>query len=127
MQVGTGLLMEHADRKPQGPRAVGPSETLHARIRERISETHAPRMRTRTRVVAAVVATVALTALVASVASEWVYGRVAQGLVVVSTEESRLIWTAMLMGVLTLSATFVGLRRGHRGFGAGSTTLALAG
>jgi hypothetical protein len=119
--------MGHADREQQGSHVVGPSDTLYARVREKIAETPAPTTRTSTRVIAAIVATMAITALVASVASEWVYGRIASGLVVASTETPRLMWTALLLGALTLGATLVGLWRGHRGLGAGVTTLALTG
>lgn len=127
MQVGSGVIMEHADRELRGVRGVGPSEALHARIRVRIAETQAPTMRTSKRVFAAVVAIVALTTLVTSGASEWVYGRLAPGLVVAPAEELRLVWTSTLLGVLTLGATLAALWRGHRGFGAGATTLALTG
>jgi len=78
-------------------------------------------------VIAAVVAVVALTALVTSGASELVYGRLAPGLVVAPAEELRLVGTSLLLGVLTLGATLAALWRGHRGFGAGVTTLALTG
>jgi hypothetical protein len=118
--------MRHADRDLQ-MRSVGPSEALHARIRAKIAETHAPTTRTSQRVIAAVVAVVALTALVASAASELVYGRFALGLVVPPAEEPRLLVSGLLLGVLTLCATLAALWRGHRGFGARATTLALTG
>jgi hypothetical protein len=70
---------------------------------------------------------VTLTALVTSGASELVYARLAPGLVVAPTEELRLVWTSMLLGALTLGATLAALWRGHRGFGAGPTALALTG
>jgi hypothetical protein len=116
----------HADRELQA-RSVVPSEALHARIRARIAETRAPTTRTSKRAIAAVVAIVALTALVTSVASELVYGRFAPGLVVSPAEEPRLVGTSLLLGGLTLGATLAALWRGHRGFGAGVTALALTG
>lgn len=117
--------MRHADRTL---RNVGPSQALRARIRAKIAETPAPTTRTRTHVViAAIVAAVALTALVTSTASELVYGRLASGLVVPPTEELRLVWTSLLLGVLTLAATLAALWRGRRGLGAGVTTVALTG
>lgn len=119
--------MGHADRELQGVCGVGPSEALHARIRAKIAETQAPTTRTSKRVIAAVVVVVALTALVTSGASELVYGRLAPGLVVAPAEGLRLVWTSMLLGVLTLCATLAALWRGHGGFGAGATTLALTG
>jgi hypothetical protein len=118
--------MGHPDRELQSVRSIGPSEVLRARIRARIAETQAPTTRTSKRVVAAVAAVVALTVLVTSSASELVYGRLAQGLVVPPAEELRLLWTSLLLGVLTLGATLAALWRGRRGFGARATTLALA-
>jgi hypothetical protein len=64
---------------------------------------------------------------VTSGASEFVYGRLASGLVVAPAEELRLVWTCTLLGVLTLGATLAALWRGHRGLGASATTLALTG
>jgi hypothetical protein len=119
--------MEHADREHRRVLGVGPSEALHARIRARIAETRAPTTRTSKRIFAALVTVVALTALVTSGASELVYGRLARGLVVAPAEELRLVWTSALLGALTLGATLAALWRGHRGFGARATTLALTG
>jgi hypothetical protein len=119
--------VEHADHELQGIRGTRPSEAFYARIRARIAETTAPTTRTSTRVMVALVAVLVLTALVASSASEMVYGRLASGLVVAPAEELQLVWTGMLLGALTLGATLTALWRGHRGFGAGATTLALTG
>src|SRR5262245_19529116 len=121
------MLMERADRELQDARGVRPSEALHARVRARIAETSAPTMPTSTRILIAVVAVVALTALVATLASELVYGRFASGLAVAPTQELRLVWTGILLGVLTLGATAAALWRGRRGFGARAATLALTG
>jgi hypothetical protein len=119
--------MRHVDSDPQGVRSMGSSAALHARIRARIAQTQAPTTRTGKRVIAAVIAVAALTALVTSGASELVYGRLARGLVVPPTEELRLAWTSVLLGLLTLGATLAALWRGSRGFGPRVTTLALTG
>src|ERR1044072_5035924 len=113
MEVGSGGIMEHADRELRSVRGVGPSEALRARIRAKLAETQAPTTSTGKRVFAAVLAVVAVTALVTSGASELVYGRLASGLAVAPAEEFRLVWTSTLLGVLTLGATLAALWRGH--------------
>jgi hypothetical protein len=120
------MFMEHSDRELlHGVGTMGPSEALRACIRARIAETPAPTTRTSKRVITALIAVGALTVLVTSVAAEVVYGRLAPGLAVASTEELRLMWMSVVLGALTLGATLAALWRGRRGFGAGARTLAL--
>jgi hypothetical protein len=127
MRAASEDSMEHADHEPRDAPVVQPPEALHAPIRASIAETRAPKTRTSNRVVAAVLAVLALTVLVVSGASELVYGRFAPGLVVTPAEELRLVATGVLLGALTLAATFIALWRGQRGFGAGAVILALTG
>jgi hypothetical protein len=100
-------------------------EALYTRIRASIDATPAAKMRTSSRVVAALAAVIVLSTAIVFVSSEIVYGRQALGLQVNVLSASRLVWVTCLLLALTFMSTAIALWRGGSGLGAGSSTLAL--
>jgi hypothetical protein len=101
----------------------GPSERLHARVRNLIENTPAATTRTRTLILAAVAIVPALTTLVVAIASEAVYGRPAAGLDIDVTSPAGMLVILALLAGLTLVATLFALWQGRSGLGIASMWL----
>ena len=115
------LPMNHDLRR----RAADPPHALHDRIRARIAGSPAPTLRTRSRVIAAIVAVPAIAALVVWTASRLVYHQLAVGLDVDDPYATRLSLTLLALVAMTAGATVVALWRGRSGFGVGAVALAI--
>jgi hypothetical protein len=96
---------------------------LYKRVRASVDATPASAVRTRARIIFAVIAIVALTTLLVAAASEIVYGRQAVGLEVGVLSTARLAWTGALLIALTAGATVIALRRDRSGLGSAPSAL----
>ena len=106
--------------------ATEPPPALHDRIRARIANERAPTMRTRHRIMLAVVVVPLIVACIVLIASQLVYHRYAVGLDVDSTRVTKLLLTLFLLAAMAMIATAVALWRGRGGFGIGTASLAIA-
>jgi hypothetical protein len=120
MPGGRNMTRTHVDL---GPRAE-PPQILHDRIRDKIARTGTSPLRTRDRVILALVVVPLLTTTVTWIGSELVYHHAAFGLVVSPAESARLAWMLALLIAMTSAATLVAVWRGRRGFGAAAIVLA---
>jgi hypothetical protein len=103
--------------------ATTPPERLYARIQAAVTSTPAPMMRTRTRIVAALVIVPALTTMLVLIASETVYGQPAAGLHIDVTSTTEALTILALLAGLAFASMLFALRQGRAGLGIGSTWL----
>jgi hypothetical protein len=108
---------------PSPDNAWAPSEVLYSRIRARVESERASSTSMRVRVIVAVLVASCLTAAVVLMASAIVYQRPAVGLYFAARSTPHLLLAFFLLIGLTLTATFIAISRGRRGFGSGLVSL----
>jgi hypothetical protein len=128
-QVRGSRMSTHSDVPSRFGQVDGPRPEMYGRVQsaidDAIDDTGAGTVRTRARVVTAVIVIAAMTAIVAWASSELVHGRPAAGLELAVTSTARLLAVLSALVALTVVATTVALRRGNGGFGTRAIWLAL--
>ena len=98
---------------------------MYLRIRASVGTAPAPKIRTRGRIAAALLAVPCLTAAIVMLVSDSVYGQQAVGLDFGIRSTPHLLFVLVGLVGLTLATTLVAIRRGWHGLGSGSLLLAM--